>query len=472
MRNEEIIRYLNTIEKNFPIQTWVVEGINIWPIIRIDLRFSLTRINEYKNDLSMKHKIKEVLKIAQGIPKYVLSFLRDWNKNDIPHQSDLVFLTDPDVRIPLNNTQYDRICDPIIEKAKKNNVSSFVLEKSYKLKIPRFNKSFFIQPFIDFTIIFHILFNKKNIEDKIDQLPQYKKFVMKISQEHARIPAPTASRVAQIIMAILGIKKFFLPILQKIKPKAGFVVSYYNPICMGFILACKDLGIKTGDIQHGVQGEHHVSYGSWSNVPKTGYGLLPEIFLVWSEHEKKSIEQWSKKIEKNHRPVISGNLFLEMWKDDKNKLIKAYRIILNKTKKKYNLHILLTLQPLYDTVTFIQEITSIIKEDKNIQWWIRFHYSTEEEERRKVEALLREQNIDNIEIDHANILPLPPIMQAINLHITYNSSCILEAATFDVPSIGLNKDVTNMYPHEMQRGILVYSSIANLYDTIQEMLHK
>ena len=92
----------------------------------------------------------------------------------------------------------------------------------------------------------------------------------------------------------------------------GFVVTYYGSIGMAFDLACREFGIPSFDIQHGVQGSLHAAYGRWLRLPVNGYELLPSFFLCWSQKEKSVIEEWSNKFSKWHRPLVHGNLYLDM----------------------------------------------------------------------------------------------------------------------------------------------------------------
>ena len=50
--------------------------------------------------------------------------------------------------------------------------------------------------------------------------------------------------------------------------EAVFFAWYYNLVNMALIWACRDLGITTVDIQHGLQGKYHVMYSHWTRIPR------------------------------------------------------------------------------------------------------------------------------------------------------------------------------------------------------------
>src|SRR5207253_11421849 len=104
---------------------------------------------------------------------------------------------------------------------------------------------------------------------------------------------PELPLVRKRVRWIRRMASFFRPRLERLRPSLAFVVNYYDARCMALILACRELGIRSVDIQHGVQGELHGAYGSWRRVPAGGYAVLPSIFWCWSGDEARTLRAWT-----------------------------------------------------------------------------------------------------------------------------------------------------------------------------------
>ena len=72
----------------------------------------------------------------------------------------------------------------------------------------------------------------------------------------------------------------------------------------GFNYAANNLGIRSYDVQHGLQGYLHPAY-FFKNVPDEGYNILPSIFWVWDNSSYKNIESWSGN--SHHETLLGGN---------------------------------------------------------------------------------------------------------------------------------------------------------------------
>ena len=93
---------------------------------------------------------------------------------------------------------------------------------------------------------------------------------------------------------------------------------------MGLLLAAKRNGIRTIDIQHGVQSENDFLFSSWTNIPTNGYELLPDIFWCWSNVEKENIDKWTVNSDNLYSAFTGGNPVLEINYEDDN--IKKFQI--------------------------------------------------------------------------------------------------------------------------------------------------
>lgn len=473
MKISEILTLITEIESKFPVEKWKLDGIYIWPIIRMDIMMGLyyCEYNEHKTNLDLTAKAKEGLKVMRGIPRYLVAYLRDYSKNKRANRHfSIVMLGDGISKARTRNVWMDKYCDPFITFFEERGVSSLLLEPLHQYIIPRLNPSNFVQIYLDLYLINNLLVKRRVIKKK--ELDQFDRFVDYIKSKKLDIPITDISRVEQIFLATISYTDYFRKVLLKVKPKLAFVVSYYGPRGMAFNLACKQLNIKSVDIQHGIEGEYHAAYGRWTKVPKGGYEFLPTIFWCWSEHEANSIKKWNKKVAKKHYPVIGGNLFLKLWQDDKNELVLYYDWLIR--EKLADVNILITLSPVEEqNKILIKLLLRIIQlADINIKWWMRLHPCSLSEKGKFVKMLCKNRLV-NVELDLASDLPLYTLLRNMDLHITFASATVIEAWSFNVPSIIVSREESRYFTKQIELGGAIVADTPNkLKESIDYFLKK
>jgi hypothetical protein len=459
MNVREIQDTLNEIEEKFSVDEWVVEGIHVWPIIRLDLMmaFSYSGLGEEQRKINIVFKLKELYKILIGLPIFFIAYIKDFKKNATLRKSDAIFLTDADTRIKYMGEWFDRVCDPLIDIFQKKEISTFVLEKSsHKYMFPRFGSSFFITPHLDFVLIYGMLFSRKP-KVEIEKLKGYSEFLNFLKEKNYSVSLPDEKRLSTILFIIQLFEEYFKKILLQIKPSVGFVVSYYNPICMAFNLACYRLSVPSIDIQHGMQGEYHGAYAGWMKTPKKGYELLPSYFWCWSKNEEKTIRKWSKKIP-SHKPIVGGNFYLQQWRAKSDGVVKFYDEQMKKLVHKSN--ILVTLSPIEeDNIILLEKLFKVTKKfSSEYKWWIRVH-PTMLQRRKEIKYLIQKHAVKNCEVDLATEFPLYALLRFMQVHITSLSSSVLEAKEFGVYSLIVSENGALIYHDQIKKGygVAVYS---------------
>lgn len=459
MKATKILDLLNEIEEKFQVDKWMVDGIHIWPIIRIDLMMNLHYESspDLQTRINLLLKIREGLKMLLGVPKYLTSFFFDYTKNSrIDSSAKAIFLGDGVSKVYLKNVWYDKFCDPFIDYFKKKNIATFFMEPLHKYIIPRYSFSMFIQPYLDYELIKSMFFSKKGDFDI--KVINYDSFITFLRSKNVRVPLPSLERIKQIIIVIKAYSTFFKRVLAKLEPSLGFVVGYYGPRGMAFNLACSQLGIQSVDIQHGVAGEFNAAYGRWNRVPKKGYNLLPSIFWSWSKTDAGAVNKWSKKITDNHnKAIVGGNMFLGLWKDQDGDFVKYYDKFI--IQKKGEINILITLSSIENhNKTLLEKLLAIIKSSSfKWKWWIRAH-PCELEEKENIKRWLTKNHILNYEIDQATDLPLYAIMRHMDIHITYVSATVFEADFFAIPSIIVGEDGVSYFLNQILAGIAIVAN--------------
>ncbi len=459
---------LNEVEERFPVDLWMINGIHIWPLIRLELATDLTNYSMYP---ALYHSARSVSKErrratllmqeASGLLRFGRAYTKDFSKNTNPRKAEVVFLSDGISFSYLIDSWYDKWCDPFVSRLSRDNIRSFLMTPSHHYYIPRRTSSMFIQPYLDRIRVKTLFSSNRGFEAKLDG---FQEFVDFIESKESGLSPPPLRRIRDQCHLVTKYAEFFQKIFGLIKPRSAFVVSYYNIGGMAFNLACRNLGILSVDIQHGLQGDLHWAYGRWNNVPPTGYELLPKLFWVWTDEEGHAIRGWSSRVSEWHRPIVGGNLFLDLWRSSENEIVKYYdhQIQTIKTDNKHLIHVLYTVG--YEDNEKVATIFNAMKQTESLcYWWLRVHPGRLKE-REAFKKLARENGISNGDVDLATDLPLYALLRQVDLHLTFNSSSVLEAKDLGVPSVVVGDYGKELFSNQIASGWAFPA------DTVEEVL--
>lgn len=477
MKQSEIINIINKIENEFPVDKWVIDKIHIWPLIRNELGSKLfyLGVNKPKDIGKLKRRIARLIHIFRNFLKYAYAYTTDFRHNDtIDSPVDIIFLTNSEYRTLLKGLYYDRLCEPFIDTFQDIDMKTLSFEYAYDIiryKIPRSKPSVFIQSRIDYLETKNRLFKKKpNIEN--ERLDGFYGFIKFLESKNYGIIIPNIQDLRYQVGVILGISEYFKNIFNKIKPSIAFVPNYSSSIGFAFNLACRQIGIPSVDIQHGLAGEYHSYYGRWNKIPEDGFEVLPSVFWCWGQEDANAILKWNKNVSNFHRPFVGGNLWLNLWRNQNNDTVKYYdnQIIQIKAKSNKSVFILYGFNKIYGIPEWI--IDAMRTSSDFFHWWIRIHYG-QLNERETVRNLLKKHNINNFDLDLATDLPLPALLRHTDLHITNCSATIIDAEYFSVPSIFTDENGIEFIEKEIASGMAVYAhTTEELQNAIRVQLGK
>ncbi len=461
MQRAEVIDLINEIENKYAVHQWKIENIHVWPLIRINIAFQLFNKFNNSNEIVTKNQIRNTtIKKSAHILKSAFSFLKayfdDYKNNAEIKKYDTIFLTHSISRSFLvNGKMYNIFSDPFTDILSNLNMKTLVLEYAphNEYRIPRYNPSMFI----DLQLLF-LQIKRHFLRKKIDNITyinnDYKRLDEYLQTKVNGFNLGEINGIYRNIRYIRAVANFFKKIFSIVNPHIGIVVNYYGIIGMAFNLACREFGIPSMDVQHGVQGSLHPAYGRWHCVPEKGYALLPSRFLCWSEKEAAVIEEWSKKVSDWHLPIVLGNLCIDMFKDKNNPLVKYFgskiHDIINNNKKELN--ILITLQ----TGRGLQSIfkDAIESSPKSWFWWVRMHPAMQADQIKIINDL-RNMNVSNYNLEDASALPLYGLLPQMDVHVTEWSTTVIEAAQFGVLSVITHNNGCEYYSEHIASGVAV-----------------
>jgi hypothetical protein len=459
MNLSEQMDFINKIEADFPVESWTIDGIHIWPLVRTSLgtHLAYTEIGKSIDNTQgyLPNKIAKLINLMKGHADYIRAYVSDFSNNArINQKVDAVFLGDQVSRIYFNESWYDRFCDPFIGEFKLNGKNCLHMEPLHRYLTPRYAPGVFIQPHLDYLTIKSILaFNVVNhLEIKLQDFELFQR-MMEINNIDFHL---SSNQLVQYTYRLRLYADFFKKILHRVSPQIGFVVCYYGLEGMAFNLACREMGIPSVDIQHGVQGDLHRAYGRWNKLPKAGYELLPTIFWVWSEVEAKAINNWNEKVKKWHRPFIGGNPWLNLWWNNDNNICMYYKNQINNISGflESSIKILLTLQPGVPNHGIPEWLINAIDRSPSDWFWLIRVHPCMLAERGNVKKLIATCSHKKVNVDDATDLPLPSILKSVDIHVTHSSSTVIEAQQYGVPTIAVSNMGKELYLEQFELGWL------------------
>jgi len=456
----EIKKEILYIESKFSVNSWKVNDIYIWPIIRIRLFFYFRNENfldnkpvlgklikkENKNSSSSYSPFKRVSFFVKGkinvlrlIINYKLFLLF------LPKRK-YVFVAAEVHRVHYKNTSYNRFFDTLIEKYSLLSNSMYFeygnepIKKQYlKNNIYKFNK----------VLKTYLLLGKylKKEEVKVS-LNGYDKFLKYLSDNNMEGVSERYSKDKIENWAITRMHPkiiFFKKILKKINPQKIMILCYYSEEIMALTAAANQLGIQTIEMQHGPQTETHLAYGSWSVIPKKGYDMLPREYWCWDSFSASVLNNLNI-ANKLYSSKNIGNPWVDYWKNKK----ESYP---------YSGYILYAFQPIWSG-TSIEDLLpeNLIKFIKNesYKWFIRLHPRQMEQKEVIVSFLKKKGVFDKINIDDATNDPLPQLLANAKLHFTLNSGTTLEASFFNLKTVLIDELGKDYYADLIKKGEVYY----------------
>lgn len=468
MSSSDVISRLVEAEASFPVNDWSACGFRLWPLLRARLAFEII-LKPSRRRPSMRHKMQaRGLGAVQTLARHTLATVRDAAGNASIAPADVLFLSDGFSFTRLDGRWYERFCDPLIARLHEGQrCSTLLLTPSANYFLPRHSPSVFIQPALDWAAA-----RAQFASPPPATLPGYDAFREWAATRLQPASVPSAQEVARLCLRVRALARYFAGVLEQVRPRAAFAVSYYGTEGMAFNLACREARVLSVDLQHGIAGPLHFAYGAWTRVPPQGYELLPTVFWCWSAADAAAIAAWAKP-GVPHRALVGGNPWLAEWQQAESPLARSYgarvKALFGPGK-----HVLVSLQfGLRDEESVLPAVEAMRRTAGECKWWFRLHPSMSAAERAATQARLAENGIPTSETQQASELPLYALLQHAAVHVTHSSSTVLEAESFGVPSVITSHYGSEVYPDAVRSGIAaVATEAAAIATAVRERLRQ
>jgi hypothetical protein len=457
MNREEFTIYLNTLEKKYPVNDWKIDGVHIWPLIKIQLSFSFnTPAKAKKEQFKSESTALKLKKTFRGFIDY--SKLLLIGKAKIPTK---LFCLAPHFRFYNGKHYINRYFNQLIDES-INTKSDFLFgeygntTKEYRTNIDFPDKTIYFEN-LKYLALFLREFSWKKYSRRTNW-PEFDSFISEVN-EHLKYKKLYKNEILKKFIYIRILKDLYKLALEKYTVNEVYILCYYVSEMYAMNLATAELGITSWDIQHGGQGSLHIAYSNFNVIPNAGYKLLPKKFWTWDTASALEIYNWVVN-QDYHEVEVKGNHWLEY-------CVQRYSTEIDTSRK----IILYTMQPIGNFLLDNYIVEAIKKTPPDYIWWLRLH-PRQLMEKKKLVTLLEENNImDRVNIEEATMFPLPSILNKTHVHLSKYSGSILEAYIMKVKTIVLSEIGVESFPEvvESEYGIVCLNKSG---DKLFELLFK
>ncbi len=448
MEGRDVIATLREWESRYPVEDWHVDGIHIWPHLRVKMGAKMIAASSTRSRSSAPSKLERWVELAGS----AAACARDARSvvRHIP-RANAVFLGYPIARHRLGRKWYDSHFDPMADFLEQHSLSTLQLE--YRLdrvsyRVPRHRPALLIRP----SVYTRTKADKRGLPDYelnlegYDDLAATARDELRASGAPDSVRFPKRWRLVDRVRAINQIADYFETVFDRAQPEVALCTAYYSIVNMAFCLAAARRGIRSVDVQHGVTWLNP-AYDGWTRFPKTGYELLPDFFWCWTEKDGQPVSGWPSHAHDHHRVLIGGQPWATYWQQDRE-FTSAFRRQLADIKGASR-NILVALSWSSGLTPTHREVIRESPEDW--AWWIRLH-PTMESQRNEIRNLCEELAPGRAHVDLPTDLPLPLLLQEADAHLTAASSVIQEATAWGLPSVAIEQRAAELYEPEFAAG--------------------
>jgi hypothetical protein len=468
----EFIEWLQRIEGELPVTRWTVRGIRVWPLVRLSLSSGTFRAGSPRHGLgaAWHHRVWNV---TGGLSAWARAYLRDYAANRRPtERADAVFMSYSAGRRPLmDGKRYDVRAGPFVELLTGLGARSLVWEMSPfgDYNIPRHTPSFLIQPHLaSLRAACQLL----PLGDDRVALDSYDEFLARVGEARLELAHVDVMRIRRDALFVRRLADTLAGWLERSRPRLGFVANT-GLAEQAFCLACHELGITSVELQHGVQGELHPSYGSWFAVPREGWETRARVFWNWDEQSAAAINRWAARAPGRHVAVVGGDPWREMWLNESSKLARTSRDLIEDRKRAVggDRHILVTLSSQGEVIP-APVVDAVRLSPPSWRYWFRLHHVDQSARWAQAARLLGRSSGDLALMEFATEMPLHALLRCLDCHLTVSLSTVIsEAAAHGLSSVACASEATDFFREEMSAGMLVVAGTsADILAGLQHLL--
>lgn len=454
----EKFEFLYSYEDENPVGDLRLNGLAIWPLVRSAL------ISNFIWRDATGETIKPTSLLAQAKGSVLRARHRyldsEMDYSDAIRELDgarvLVFDDNLAHKISHGQTAYDRILDPFVEMCRDIPIKKFHLQKSGATPIARTHES--------------VELPAQWLRAVVDpaQLAYWNRpLVAKLEAIEAQFQTQFGDFGGNLAGAVFGnyalLRSFhdlFVRVLSRVSIDVVVLSAWAGTVQRALILACKDLGIVTVDVQHGQQGRFSANYGRWS-LPSAGYPLFPSFFWLWGQGSFENLSIEGASADCAPTKIIGGNPYLALWKEGTHaghfKRLPDTQARMDRATRR----LLVTLQPFRTVEELVpaQLLETVRNGPKDWLWTFRNHPNGAIDDD-TIAAHLIDGGCapSQFIISAGRGEPLPMALRDADWHLTAWSTCGYEALIFETPTLLYYPFALDQFKEYVDNGTFFYAS--------------
>jgi len=454
VHHADAVTSLQSWERLFPVASWTIEGLPVWPLIRTRLAQDLLAVG--RSPARSRRGVLERVRHTVGSTVTDLRRHYQSRRQDIP-LSDVVVLTRPANRQLIDGRWYDRLFDPLTDVLEGEGHSVLHLEHrpdGSRHHLPTYRP----------TVGTRWSVTERNVIAALQSvrggdLERFREFTDAVRREHPSVSVKSPVWIARRARSVASVARFFEDILRQAAPRVVLCSPYYTLVGMAICLAAQRLGIRSVDVQHGVT-SGNPAYEGWSSFPDHGYPLLPDVFWCWSDADARPVNAWPA-TGHGHRTLVGGHPWMALWRTSRS-IVKAATSQLP-PRADSGLTVLVTLTWSSGFSELLRQI--IVSAPASWRWWVRLH-PLMGRDTLAVSSWCAQHAAGRAFVDAPTDLPLPLLLEHVDVHLTHNSSVVQEAARLGVASVVIDSHALGVYD-ELKTGWAVFADgPAGVYDKL------
>jgi hypothetical protein len=424
---KDLMQLLKGVEDLTPLDELTVDGICVWPILRIYTAYRLRELNPDSMTPSRQPRWYKRWMSKRAIPRMQSA---EGNMNHL-EKVDFLTLAHPSHRTDMvEGKAFNRYLDPLHHfLAPQKGIHLEALFSEDNLKASYYSPTYSLLSRLE--------------ESRLARGSSRNKWSggmyvwCKEMQELFSDTYFHPENVAYWLDIVEASVPMFKAILEEAEAKVLFVSAFYDPVLFGALRAANELGIPAVDVQHGVQGAYHFAYNGYRGIPPSAYTYLPSRFWHYTQAD---IDQTSQSFDPERtKHQLMGNQWMEFWKEE----------VQQPSAKEHPFTILYTLgisESLLD-----EQVLFAMKANPDYRWYVRMHPRALHR-LKEVETELQAAGITNYEVKDANSLPIFELLSQSKVHVTRQSTVALEALDFQVPTLLTSTNGFDYYNTYLDKG--------------------
>lgn len=449
---------VDRIERKFRVPDWRTGDVDLWPILSQDLFLDIFRSAAADTAAPPPPlPIRAVGSLATPV-------LNLWKgRNDFAHRvsrprhADAIFLGDGVSLDRVDGAWRDRFLDPIIAEYERQGRSCFVMQSGNLTRLPWARQTYAANRIAARAAVAARLAKRPEL-----QLPDHAGVVNLLAHAGVAAPALATERIERRARVVTAQAAEFDRVLEQVRPRLAFTVTYYAGLGHAFALACRRRGILCVDVQHCPHDAVHRAY-RWPALPPRGYSTLPSLFWTWSQADAQDIERGVKR--PWHRAIAGAHTQIAAL--DAPELERLWRGVAH--GRRFDREILVALQPIGGKGAIWKALADeIAASPPNWRWWIRRHPASTSAQDAGFAPLLAIDRQAVIEGEAAQI-PLPALLGHVDALVSLASGAGAEAEMFGVPAFFLDNEALDTFPGLIGRGSAKLIEVQSLREAIRRL---